>query len=119
MVAMISQYAARFSVRALDVGVDGSVLWVGASLAIIAAMLLAYVPRLPSSHAPAGLGLAAGSVRITPGTNRRLRLFATTQIACSFVLLAGASMLLTTLVTTQTAQTGYANMGHVLAIDVP
>ena len=41
-------------------------------------------------HAPAGLGLASGSVRITPGTNRRLRVFATTQIAFSFVLLAGA-----------------------------
>ena len=39
---------------------------------------------------PAGLGLASGSVRITPGTNRRLRVFATTQIAFSFVLLAGA-----------------------------
>jgi putative ABC transport system permease protein len=119
MVAMVSQYAARFSIRALDVGVDGSMLWVGAGLAIAAAILLAYVPRLPSSHAPAGLGLAAGGLRITPGTNRRLRLFATTQIACSFVLLAGASMLLTTLVTTQTAKTGYANMSHVLAIDVP
>jgi hypothetical protein len=58
-------------------------------------------------------------VRITPATNRRLRLFATMQIACSFVLLAGASMLLTTLVTTQTAKTGYSNMDHVLAIDLP
>jgi putative ABC transport system permease protein len=119
MVAMVSQYAARFSIRALDVGVDGSVVWVGAGLAIAAAILLAYVPRLPSSHAPAGLGLAAGGPRITPGTNRRLRLFATTQIACSFILLAGAGMLLRTLVTTQTAKTGYANMSHVLAIDVP
>ncbi|HEV2986114.1 MAG TPA: ADOP family duplicated permease [Vicinamibacterales bacterium] len=119
MVAMVSHYAARFSIRALEVGVDASVMWVGAGLAIAAAILLAYVPRLPSSHAPAGLGLGAGNVRITPGTNRRLRLFATTQIACSFVLLAGAAMLLTTLVTTQTANTGYANMSHVLAIDVP
>jgi predicted permease len=118
LVAMVGRYAARFSVRALDVGVDGTVLWVGAGLAIAAAILLAYVPRLPSSHAP-GLGLSSGSVRITPGANRRLRLFATTQIACSFVLLAGASMLLTTLVATQTAKTGYANMNRVLVIDVP
>jgi predicted permease len=83
-----------------------------------AAVLLAYVPRLPSPHAPAGLGLASGSVRITPGTNRRLRLFATTQIACSFVLLAGAGMLLATLVTLQTANTGY-DMRQVLAFDIP
>src|SRR5207253_4069159 len=107
-----------FSVRALEVTVDASVLWVGAGLAMAAAVLLAYVPRLPSPHAPAGLGLTSG-IRITPGTNRRLRVFATTQIACSFVLLAGAGMLLATLVATQTARTGYENMSHVLAIDVP
>jgi putative ABC transport system permease protein len=119
MVAVVARYAARFSIRALDVGVDSSVVWVGVGLAIAAAILLAYVPRLPSAHAPTGLGLATGSARITPGTNRRLRVFATTQIACSFMLLAGAGMLLTTLVTAQTAKTGYANMSHVLAIDVP
>ena len=113
-VAVVARYAARFSVRALEVTVDASVLWVGAGLAIAAAVLLAYVPRLPSPHAPAGLGLASGSVRITPGTNRRLRVFATTQIAFSFVLLAGAGMLLATLVALQTANTGY-DMRQVLA----
>jgi predicted permease len=117
-VSVVASYAARFSVRALEVTVDPGVLWVGAALAMMAAVLLAYVPRLPSSNAPAGLGLASGSVRITPGTKRRLRVFATTQIACSFVLLAGAGMLLATLVALQNAQTGY-DMRHVLAFDVP
>jgi putative ABC transport system permease protein len=118
LVAMISGYAARFSIRALEVTVDSSVLWVGAGLAVGAAVLLAYVPRLPSPHAPAGLGLASGSIRITRGTNRRLRVLATTQIAFSFVLLAGAGMLLATLVALQTATTGY-NMRQVLAFDIP
>jgi putative ABC transport system permease protein len=118
LVAMISGYAARFSIRALEVTVDSSVLWVGAGLAVGAAVLLAYVPRLPSPHAPAGLGLASGCIRITRGTNRRLRVLATTQIAFSFVLLAGAGMLLATLVALQTATTGY-NMRQVLAFDIP
>src|SRR6267143_294423 len=118
LVAMVTRYAARFSIRSLDVTVDASVLWVGAGLAMAAAVLLAYVPRLPSPHAPAGLGLASGNVRITPGTNRRLRIFATTQIAASFVLLAGAGTLLATLVAMQTANTGY-NMRQVLAFDIP
>src|SRR5262245_28204437 len=117
-VAIVARYAARFSVRALDVSVDSSVLWIGVALAMAAAVLLAYVPRLPSPHAPAGLGLSTSGVRITPGTNRRLRIFAMVQIACSFVLLAGAGMLLTTLVNLQTANTGY-NMRHVLAFDIP
>ena len=117
--SLVARYAARFSVRAAGVTLDPSVLWVGASLAMAAAVLLAYVPRLPSPHAPAGLGLASGSVRITPGTNRRLRAFATIQIAFSFVLLAGAGMLLAALVALQTAHTGYDDMRHVIVFDIP
>ena len=116
LVTLVGRYAARFSVRALDISVDASLLWVGAGLAMAAAVVLAYVPRLPSPHAPAGP--SAGGLRITSSTNRRLRAFATTQIALSFVLLAGAGMILTALVTLQTAQTGY-DLGRVLAIDVP
>jgi hypothetical protein len=42
MVALLAQYASRFSVRALDLTVDSSMLWVGAGLAMIAAALLAF-----------------------------------------------------------------------------
>ena len=97
LVTVMARYAARFSVRALEATVDAGVLWLGAGLAVMVAVLLAYVPRLPSSDRSGGLGLAASGVRITPGTNRRLRIFATVQIACSFVLLAGAGMLIATL----------------------
>ena len=107
MVAILARYAARFSVRALDLTVDASLLWVGVGLALAAAVLLAFVPRLPSAEASNGFGLSSGSVRITSGTNRRLRLFAVTQIAASFVLLAGAGMLLTTLFALQAARTGF------------
>src|SRR3954462_1074648 len=94
MVAILARYAAQFSVRALDLTVDASLLWVGASLAVLAAVLLAFVPRLPSSDAANGMGVGSGSARVTSGANRRLRAFAVTQIAASFVLLAGAGMLL-------------------------
>lgn len=115
LVAIVAGFAARFSVRALEVTVDGSVLWIGAGLAMAAAAVLAYVPRLPAAT---GSGLASSGVRLTPGTNRRLRVFATAQIALSFVLLAGAGMLVATLLAVQTASTGY-DMRRVLALDVP
>src|SRR5438445_170826 len=118
MVAILARYASRFSVRALDFRVDSSLLWVGAALAIVAAVILAFVPRLPSSGTPSGLSLSSGRLRITGSTNRRQRIFAVTQIAASFVLLAGASMLITTLIALQRAQTGLDTQ-HVLAIDVP
>ena len=118
MVAVLARYAARFSVRALDLTVDASVLWVGVALALIAAVLLAFVPRLPSSDAANGLGIASGSLRITSGTNRRLRVFAVTQIGASFVLLAGAGMLLTSLMALQRAETGFKTH-NVLALNVP
>ena len=118
MVIVLARYAARFSVRALDLTVDASLLWVGVILAVAAAVLLAFVPRLPSADSSRGLGLSNGSVRVTSGTNRRLRLFAVTQIGASFVLLAGAGMLLTTLFALQRVQTGF-DTRHVLALNVP
>jgi putative ABC transport system permease protein len=118
LASVAGRYAARFSIRALEATVDAGVLGLGAGLALVAAVLLAFIPRLPSSDRSAGLGLSGGSVRITPGTNRRLRIFATTQIACTFVLLAGAGMLVATLTALQTANTGY-DLRQVLAIDLP
>jgi predicted permease len=129
MVDVLAHYAARFSVRALDLTLDSSLLWVGVALAIAAALLLAFVPRLPTSNstptrlrwgprdAPHGFGLSNGGVRITGSTTRRLRAFAVIQIAASFVLLAGAAMLLRTLLALQATNPGFDT--SVLAVNVP
>ncbi|HEY8696936.1 MAG TPA: ADOP family duplicated permease, partial [Rhizomicrobium sp.] len=118
MVSVLARYASRFSVRALDLSVDNSMLWVGAGLALIAAFLLAYVPRLPSTNAANGLGVANSRTGISGSTSRRLRIFAVTQIAASFLLLAGASVLVKTLLALQAVQTGI-DTDHVLAFNVP
>ena len=118
LVSILARYASRFSVRALDLTVDSSLLWVGAGLAIIAAFVLAFVPRLPSAHASNGMNLASGGVRITSSTSRRQRTFAVTQIAASFVLLAGAGAVIATLIALQGARTGLDTQ-RVLTVDVP
>jgi putative ABC transport system permease protein len=118
MVAILARYASRFSVRALDLTVDATLLWVGAGLALLAAVVLAFVPRLPSADATQGFGLANGSLRITGSTSRRLQVFAVTQIAASFVLLVGASMLLRALLALQSVDTGL-DVHRVLALNVP
>jgi putative ABC transport system permease protein len=118
MVAVLARYASRFSVRALDLTLDASMLWVGVALALGAAVLLAFVPRLPNADASHGFALSSGGLRITGATNRRLRMFAVTQIAASFVLLAGAGMLLRTLIALQAAKPGFETE-RVLAVNVP
>src|SRR2546425_660723 len=130
MVDVLAHYAARFSVRALDMTLDSSLLWVGVALAVAAALLLAFVPRLPSTDstptrlprwgprdASHGFGLSNGGIRITGSTTRRLQAFAVIQIAASFVLLAGAAMLLKTLLTLQATNPGFDT--SVLAVNVP
>jgi putative ABC transport system permease protein len=118
MVSVLARYAARFSVRALDLTLDASLLWIGVALAIVAAVLLAFVPRLPATDAARGFVIASGGPRITSSTNRRLRAFAVTQVAASFILLAGAGMLIRTLLTLQATRPGFTTT-NVLAVNVP
>src|SRR5262249_50575588 len=87
-------------------------------LALAAATLLAFAPRLPSGDRTNGISLSSGSVRMTGGASRRLRVFAVTQIAASFVLLAGAAMLVKKLLAIQAIDPGI-DTRRVLAINVP
>jgi predicted permease len=116
LVEVLAHYVSRFSVRALDLTVDSSLLWVGAVLAAAAAMILAFVPRLPETTSGT-LHFSSGSGQIT-GSKSRQRIFVVTQIGASFILLAGASMLVTTLFALQKTETGMDSR-HVLAINTP
>ena len=118
MVAVLARYASRYSVRALDLQVDSSMLWVGAGLAVVAAVLLAFVPRLPSSGSAQGFSLASGGARVTGVANRKLRIFAVVQIAASFVLIAAAGSFVKTLLALEAAQTPF-DTHNVLAVEVP
>lgn len=118
MVAVLARYASRFSVRALDLKLDSTLVWIGIALALIAAVFLAYVPRLPSSDASHGPRLSSSGVRVTSGSARRLRTFAITQITASFLLLAGAGALLRTLMVLEKMQAPF-DTAHVLAVNLP
>lgn len=118
MVSVLGRYASRFSVRALDLPLDPSLVWIGVALALIAAFFLAFVPRLPSADVARGLGLSSSGARVSGGSTRRLRVFAVTQITASFLLLAGAGALLRTLLVLERTQPQFET-AHVLAINVP
>jgi len=118
MLSVLARYISRYSIRALDLTIDPSMLWVGAGLAIAASVLLAFVPRLPSSGGAQGFGLTTGSTRVTGTANRKLRIFAVVQIAASFVLVASAGATVKTLLALEAAQTGF-DTSRVLALNVP
>jgi predicted permease len=117
MVAVLAKYASRFSVRALDLTLDFSMVWIGVALAMVAAVFLAFVPRLPSPDTSAGFSLAS-SVRVSGGSSRRLSVFAVTQITASFLLLAGAGALVKTLLVLEKTQPPFET-AHVLAVNLP
>jgi putative ABC transport system permease protein len=117
MVKVLGQYAARFSVRATDLKLDFSMVWFGIILALVAAVFLAYVPRLPSATGTQG-GLSARGARSGGGSTRRLRVFAVTQITASFLLLAGACVLMKTLFVLEETRPPF-DSANVLAMNLP
>jgi putative ABC transport system permease protein len=118
MVNVLAKYASRFSVRALDLTLDFSMVWIGAALAMIAAVFLAFVPRLPAPDTSAGFGLSSSGARVSGGSSRRLGIFAVTQITASFLLLAGAGALVKTLLVLEKTQPPFET-AHVLAVNLP
>lgn len=118
MVAVLGRYAARFSVRADGLKLDSSLVWFGVALALAAAVFLALIPRLPSGSAPLTATLSSGGTRTTGTSSRRLRIFAIMQIAASFLLLTGATVLMRTLYVLEKAQPPF-DTARVLAVNLP
>jgi putative ABC transport system permease protein len=117
MVAVLGRYASRFSVRANDMTLDFSLVWFGIALALVAAFFLAYIPSLPSPDSPQG-GLTGRGVRVAGGSRLRLRYFAVTQIMASFLLLAGACVLMKTLFVLEQTRPPFSS-ANVLALNLP
>ena len=118
MVAILGKYASRFSVRADGLTLDFTMVWFGIGLCLVAAVFLAYIPRLPNTNVAQSYTSAQSGGRIAGGSHRRLRLFAITQITASFLLLAGAAALLRTLITLTSTPAPF-DTAHVLALNLP
>ena len=97
---------------------DFTLVWIGIALALIAAIFLGFVPRLPAADPSRGISLTSGGARVTGSSTRRLRLFAITQITASFLLLAGAAALMKTLMVLEQTRPQF-DTSHVLAINLP
>lgn len=118
MVSVLGRYAARFSPRTDGLSLDFSLVWFGVVLALIAAVSLAYIPKLPSADASKSFSLATGGQRAVSGSSRRLRIFAVTQITASFLLLVGAGALMRILYVLEQTPPPFET-ANVLALNLP
>jgi predicted permease len=121
MLSALVSYAARFTLRADAVTLNATVLGFSIALAGGAAILFAWMPRLTVYRAlPAALASGTGAGGSTGGPRRRLaqRLLVLGQIATSFVLLAGAGLLLRSFVAVQRVEPGFVT-ADVLTLRAP
>jgi predicted permease len=118
MVSVLARYASRFSTRTDGLTVDFSLVWFGIALALIAAVCLAFIPRLPSANTSQSFTLSGGAQRTVSGSSRRLRIFAVTQITASFLLLVGAGALMRALFVLENTPPPF-DTNKVLALNLP
>jgi predicted permease len=111
------QFAARFTPRAKEVQIDGTVLLFSLGATVLTGLLVGSLPGLPAFDRLARA--LAGDGRTTSGRARaRLRgALAVSQLALSFMLLIGAALMLKSFAKLQSVDAGF-RADHVLTMAV-
>ena len=118
---LLVAFAAQFSPRASEIRIDATVLSVGLVTSVIAAIVLAFVPRVGSDRTLASaLAPSSGGRRVTLGRGRQRvqRSLVVAQIAVCMILLTGAGLLMRTLSKLHAVETG-VHAEHVLTMALP
>ena len=103
----LASYAGRFTVRAQEVGVDWTVLVATLGGGVLVAILLAWMPGLPLSRRTETLASAASRTTDTRLRKRAQRGLVVGQLALSFTLLAGAGLLVRSLLALSAVDPGF------------
>ena len=118
-VRLLAALAARYSARANEIQLDGTVLGFTLALAVALALLLSFIAALPREGQLAAT-ISAGGHRMS-GSLRKQRLqrgLVVAQVAVSVMLLAGAGLLTRTMIRLSAVDTGLKTE-EVLTIQVP
>lgn len=109
---MLVAFAARFTPRAAEVGIDSGVLLFTLLVAVATGIASGLLPAALSRQEPAA-ALSAGGSRSTAGRRRARSLLVVLQLALSFLLLAGAGLMLRSLLALERVDPGF-QPGNVL-----
>jgi predicted permease len=119
-VGLLTSFAARFTPRATEVALDGSVLAFTVAVAAVVALALGWAPTIPTGSGGEGSSLAVSGTRTTGGRRyrRMQRALIVAQVSLSVTLLTGAGLLVRTLLNLYDLDVG-ANLENVLTVEVP
>ncbi|HET7295297.1 MAG TPA: ABC transporter permease [Vicinamibacteria bacterium] len=104
----VVRFASRFTPRASDVGLDGTVLAFTLAISLIAGLLFGTLPGLPSAEQLAR-SASSDDGRLTggPGRRRMRAGLVVAQVALSFTLVIGAALLLRSFAKLQAVHPGF------------
>ena len=120
----LSDYTARYTLRADALGLNVTVLTFSILVGALAAVVFAWAPRLPSAGAAASASGAGSSgttgtrTTIGRGERRAQRLLVAAQVGISFVVLVGAGLLVRTFINLQRVDPGF-NSANVVTLRAP
>ena len=117
----LADYAARMTLRADAVELNGVVLGFSILVSVAAAFAFAWAPRLPSAGTASSIASAGASGGRTTGgraQRRAQRALVVAQVAVSFVVLVGAGLLARTFVNLQRVDAGF-DPSRVIALRSP
>lgn len=116
---LLISYAARFTARATQIQLDGSVLLFALVVAGVAAVLIGFVPRIPADRfLGSAIGRASARTTGSLAQQRLQRLLVVGQLAMSFVLLIGAGLLSRTLLNLHRVDLGF-DVENILTMEIP
>jgi putative ABC transport system permease protein len=104
---LLTAFAARFTPRAGEIALDGTVLSFTLAVSVLTAVAFALLPALPSRVNLVG-ALKDGGAATSGGRSQRLRsLLVVAQVAVSVVLLIGAGLMVRSLLALQRVNPGF------------
>lgn len=115
---LLVNFAERFTARASEIALDGSVFGFALLAAVAASALFTLLPPLPNGEGSAVLTRSGARSTVGSKARRAQRGLVVAQIGTSFVLLIGAGLLLRTMSHLSRVDPGF-DTTQVLSMDIP
>jgi putative ABC transport system permease protein len=104
---MLTTFAARFTARATEVQLDGTVLLFALVVSVVTGLFFGTLPGLPSAEALARTSGSEGRAAGGRGGQRTRTVLVVSQLALSFTLLIGAALMLRSFAKLQAVDPGF------------